>query len=459
MASNFRIDATGDIHFSSGAAGGIYLDSDVSFFNTRKLTRDSQPSNLVFVQDLDDLPTPDASGVITLAPSTCYYICKEVDLSGNRLETSDEKTTITGSSSETSFLTSTGLGAGVPLITSRYTLPITNITLKDVDTGFYIDDDGGANAPLAIDWARMNFSNVPHIGEFGTCDNIIFDTCAFLSSADLKLTGSVGTFGFQNSLVTNFTGTPSIDLSGCEFTRRFKATSSSFVNGPFAPPGSSGAAKAIRVADISLATGENFILDTVNFSRPGIAGYPLDGITQADVQANFVNCNIQNSASVGDVYITGNTVATTITTVDEPVCLDPSINSTNVNAEKFVFEPGIHGLRYVSGVPKTFLISLNASLSTGPNQDKTVGVYIAKADVSNVSQGAVVAADVDPSNQAIEITEIYNTTSSARDVSVSTQYLTVLNKDEVIYPTVENITDTEAPIVSFMNMVIQKTSE
>lgn len=452
MASNFRIDATGDIHFSSGDTGGIYLDSDVSFFNTRKLIRDSQPSNLVFVQDLDDLPTPDASGVITLAPSTCYYICKDVDLCGNRLETSDEKTTITGSSSETSFLTSTGLGPENPLITSRYTLPITNITIRDVSYGFYIDDNSGANAPLAIDWARMNFSNVPHIGEFGTCDNIIFDTCAMLSSSNLILSGTIGTFGLNNSLMTNFSGNVCIDLSGCTFTRRFKSASSSFVN--FGTPSAT-----IRYAPASMASEETFILDTVNFSHNN--GYPLDGIDQANVFANFINCNIQNSTSVGDVYIIDSSAQTTITASAEAYVINPGSSATSENTEKFVYEPSLNGLRYVSSIPKTFLVTCNATIASlnGTNKaNDLVGLYIAKHDISNVAQGEATASDVTPQADSIGTTEMHNTTSLNREVGFSSQYLTILNKDEVVYPTVENISTINNINVRFLNFIVQRTS-
>ena len=155
---------------------------------------------LVLVNEKRDLPEP-VSGVITLEAGKTYYFLADIDLLGDRLETGGV-VTITGTSSETSSITSTGLGASTPLLTSRYTIPVRFITFKDVDTGIYIDDNGGANAPLAVDWLGVNFLNVPNIGEIGTVDNFIYDTGAFLSSQGLQFTGTVGTVGLNNSLLS-----------------------------------------------------------------------------------------------------------------------------------------------------------------------------------------------------------------------------------------------------------------
>jgi hypothetical protein len=444
--SGYTINATGQLNLGS-STGVVRFDSDCSFSNPGQVRRETAPAKLVYVESLADLPDP-SGNVITLEPGVGYYLTGRVDLAGNRLVGGDAENTIFGSSSETSWLTSTGLPAGEPLISSNFTLPLVRFSLHDVDTALEFDDLAGANAPLALDFDKFNIVDVSNIGTIGTVDNLIITNSAFINSSNLILTGSVGTFGLSDSIFTNFRPGNTIDLSGSTITRRFRSNFCSFVKG------STGA--SINYSGVTVPE-EGIILNTVNFSGSGV---DLSGIDADSVYANFAGCQgITNSVSVGDVYVTANTTETTITTADVPVPLDAAITSTSPNLKKFVAEPGVHGLRYISSIPKTFLVSLNCSLSTAVNQEKTCGLYIATHDVSDIAQGSVAVGDVTPATDGISTTEIYNTTSSARDVAYSTQYLVELTKDTLVYPIIENITDTENIVVSFMNMIIQKTSE
>lgn len=92
--------------------------------------------NIVFVSSKSELPTA-VEGVITLAANITYYFTTTVDLTGDRL-VGGANTVILGSSSENSRITSTGLGAGVPLFYTEWTTPVRHVTFQDVDTAIQL---------------------------------------------------------------------------------------------------------------------------------------------------------------------------------------------------------------------------------------------------------------------------------------------------------------------------------
>ena len=135
--------------------------------------------DFVIVESVSDFPTP-VGGVINLEDNKTYYITTTIDLVGNLL-LGGANTTILGSSSENSILTSTGLAMGTPLLSSIYTTPIRHISFKDVDTA--IGFDGALNPDeMALDWTGVNFVNVPNVGIVKDASNFIFDKGAFLNS-------------------------------------------------------------------------------------------------------------------------------------------------------------------------------------------------------------------------------------------------------------------------------------
>ena len=257
--------------------------------------------DVIFVSSLSDFPTA-VGGVITLASNVTYIVTTTVDLLGSRLTTSGV-CNLFGTSSETSFLTSTGLGASTPLITSIYTIVLERISFKDIGTCFSID--GNTNL-VALDWKAVNFINIPNVGVINKCDNFIFDTSSFLGSEGLRFTGSIGTIGLNNSLFRGSGGAGNIielDAS-CVITRRFRMIYSSVI--------ASSSTVGINVnASVTIAD-ERYILDTVNFSGGGTY---LDGVGVTSNKALFINCvGITNSAVNGQIYMQGNATATTIGT-------------------------------------------------------------------------------------------------------------------------------------------------
>jgi hypothetical protein len=246
--------------------------------------------NIIFVNAKADFPAA-VSGVITLLEGKTYVVTTSIDLLGDRLVTGGV-CNLFGTSSETSFLTSTGLGASTALITSIYTIVLERISFKDVGTCFSID--GNTNL-VALDWKAVNFINIPNVGVINKCDNFIFDTGAFLGSEGLRFTGTIGTIGLNNSL---FSGSGSagnileLDAS-CIITRRFRMIYSSVI--------AFSSTVGINVNASVTLTDERYILDTINFSGGGTY---VSGITQTSNKALFINCvGITNTAVNGQLYM------------------------------------------------------------------------------------------------------------------------------------------------------------
>jgi hypothetical protein len=239
-------------------------------------------------------------GVVTLLAGKTYLLSEPIDLLGDRIVAAGV-CNLFGTSSETASITSTGLGVGVPLLTSDFTIVLESITIKNVDTAIAID--GNVNL-VALDWRNVNFENVPNVGVINTCDNFIFDTSAFLGAQGLRFTGTIGTVAMNNSL---FRGLGSagkiIELdASCTITRRFRIIYSSVV--------AFGSTVGIDVNTSTIIPIEAYILDTVNFS--GGSSY-LSGVDNTNNKALFVNCvGITNTAVNGQLFMQNNATATTI---------------------------------------------------------------------------------------------------------------------------------------------------
>lgn len=320
-------------------------------------------TEFIFVNSIDDLPDP-VSNVITLAANVTYYFVNNLDLVGNRL-VGGENTTLLGPSSENSSLTSTGLGVGVPLLTSEWTTPIRHITFKDVDTCFSFD--GNTNT-VALDWTGVNFNNIPNVGIINTCSNWIYSKGAFLSSQGLVFTGTVGTIGIDNSL---FVGTGSagniIELdSSVNVTRRFRIIYSSFV--------AFGSTVGIHVdnATAVLPT-EGYILDTVNFS--GGSTY-ISGIPDTSNKALFINCvGIVNTSVNGQMYMQDNAAATTISDTTNFFKVSGA-TLASVDNDKYLHAS--NRLTNDAVIERKYRISCTLSFNAGNNNVCQFGFYDSK---------------------------------------------------------------------------------
>lgn len=375
--------------------------------------------NIVFVSSKDDLPTA-SGGVITLADNVTYFITTDLDLTGDRLVGGSD-TTLIGGSSENCTLTSTGLGAGVPLLTTAYTTPIRHISFENVDTAFSID---GTARTVALDWTGVNFVNVPNVGSISTCDNLIFTKGSFLNSGGLSLTGTIGTVAFNQSLFNCDSANTLFDLqAGLTITRRFRIIYSSIIC-------LSGETGISLNASATIPT-EGIILDTCNFAGGGTY---LSGIDNQDNEALFVNnVGIANSSEVSQYYMNGNATATTISVQGDKY---KAAGTTTSGANTSKFTNTDNRATYIGAITRPFFITATLSVTSGNNNQ--IGLYIAK-------NGTVLTES-----------EIYITTNaSGRAENGTVQTLATLTENDYIEIFVENDSSTTDITVTDLNVIIQ----
>lgn len=405
----------------------VNLDNEqnnlLNFINDLEIKANAIGTDVVFVNGLEDLPDP-VSGVITLEAGKTYFITGNLDLNGSRLETGGV-VTLYGTSSETSSLTSTGLADDTPLLTSRYTIPVRFITFKDVHTAIYIDDNGGANAPLAVDWFGVNFLDVTVVGEVGTVDNFIFDTGAFLDAQALKFTGTVGTVGFSNSLFQgDGTAANILEIAAtASISRRFRIIYSSvvaFTN-----------TVGITVSSSATIPVEGFILDTVNFS--GGSTY-VSGITSSDNKSRWSECRgIGNSSAISNYYMNGNATATTIGTIGTAVKVAGTTTSATITSK---FTNTANRATYDGAILRNFKVTTVLSANSGNNNE--VGIYIAK-------NGTILPES-----------EVYITTNAGgRAEGGVAQVIVALSQDDYIEVFVENSTAATNITVSELSVIVE----
>lgn len=388
--------------------------------------------NYIVVDSKEDLPDA-VSGVIALASGYTYLITNDIDLEGDRIAAAGA-VNLFGLSSETSSLTSTGLAAETPLITSIYTVVLRSLTIKDVGTALSID---GNTHTIALDWRAVNFSNVPNVGVVNTCDNFIFETGAFLGSQGLRFTGTIGTVGINGSLFVSLAAAGNVielDASAI-ITRRFRIIYSSFV----VLTGSTG----INVNASATISTENYILDTVNFSG---AGTYLSGTAFTSEKSFFVNCiGITNTTAIANMYMKNNETATVVSVQGTKYAMAGVTEVSSIN-QKFAHILARNSVQYTSSVPRIFRIACSFSLTAA--QNNVIAVYL------GVKRGE----SVDPDADIISESEVYVAATGTRPDAGVVQCITALNEDDEVYLIVQNTSGTNDITVSFMNLIAERTN-
>ncbi len=329
--------------------------------------RSSTPTpyaKVVTVAAKSDLPSP-VGGVITLAAGYNYHFTQAVDLTGDRLVCAGT-VAITGTSSETASLSSTGL-VGTALITSSYTLPMQNISITaDVAVGL---DGGGA---AALDWKAVNFVDCPTVGTIANFANFIMESSAFLNSAGLTFDGTGATVAFETTLFEARAGGTLLTVAAtASISRRLRITYSSFV----VLAGETG----IAVPDpTAFSNNETYILDTVNFAGGGTY---LSGADETDAETLFSGCvGIANSTSVAHYYMTGNATSTAIA-VPGTAVKAAGTTASGPNVQEFTQTS--NRATYNGNLTVFYQVSVTASLVSSNN--KQLSVYVAKNGVVDVS--------------------------------------------------------------------------
>lgn len=419
---NTRLDvlsSESDVSIERGALhyynGSLKMHTDTEIVNIS-----GSSDQIRFISSKSDFPES-VSGVITLLADVTYFLTDFIDLEGDRL-VGASNTTIIGGSSENCGLTSTGLGVGVPLLTSSWTMPIRHITFKDVDTA--ISFDGTVNT-VALDWTGVNFNNVPNIGTINTCDNFIYTKGAFLSAQNLILTGTIGTVAFNQSLFNAYDNSAPIFVldSGLTITRRFRIIYSSIIvlSGE----------TAISIDGSATIPNEGVILDTCNFSGGGTY---LSGITFQDNEALFVNnVGITNSREVSQYYMNGNATATTVAATNTEYKAAGTTTSGSLTSK---FTNTDNRATYTGSIERIFTVTATLSITSGNNNQ--IGMYIAK-------NGTIIPES-----------ETYMTTNgSGRAEAAAVQAIVTLTTNDYIEIFVENATAVQDITVTDLNVLIQ----
>lgn len=379
-------------------------------------------SKYYYVSTKDDFPKA-VNGVITLEAGAAYIITDNIDLLGDRL-VAQANTCLLGTSSENSFLTSTGL-SGEYLLSSNFTLPIRHITFYNVGKAIGLNVDNSGALPIAIDWTGVNFSGCDTNIFIGKISNFIFNKGAVLGQGTIIVNDSIETFGIENSL---FTGSGSAyDIfevtASAVVTRRFRIIYSSIV--------AFGSTVGIDFNASAEVPTESYILDFVNFSGGGTY---LTGLDFMSNDALFTrNVGIDNSADVAQYYMNGNATATVISATDSPVKVAGTTTSASVTQK---FTNTANRATYVGALNRFFKVTATLSLNSGNNNQ--IGIYVAKNGV------------------VIPESEIYITSNaSGRAEAAVVQTLTQLTENDYIEIWVENETSTSNITVTELNVIVE----
>jgi hypothetical protein len=309
------------------------------------------------VSTLRDLPSA-VNGVITLT-SGAYMITTTIDLLGSRILCTGI-VAIFGTSSETSLIKSTGLGAGLAMITSAYSLPMRDISLTS-PAGAKVFSLVTADSTQAVDFTSVNFVNCETVGAISGFNNFIINDSAFLSSAGLTFDGTIGTIGLNNTLINSSTGTVITLAPTLTISRRLRINYCSIrITG----------GTGIDFSTSTTVPNEGYILDTVVFSGGGTY---LAGVAYNDNKSKFLECSgINNSNTIGLALITANATATTIT-VNVPIKAAGTYTLESISQR---FSQSSNQLVCNSALLQSYKITAHATLTSINNN--VVGIYIAK---------------------------------------------------------------------------------
>lgn len=389
-------------------SGELVIDGDLVVFESVDFQ-----NPLYFINSLSDFPVP-VSGAITLLDNSTYYLNGTIDLLGARL-IGGRNTAIIGSSSENTFLKSTGL-TGVALITSEWALPMRHI---GVIADIALNLNANQAELQALDWVSVNFLDTPNIGTIANYTNTTFFNCAFLMSAGLKFDGSIGTIAFNQCLIRGLDSKTAITiLDTATVERRFRIIYSSFV----LHSGMTG----ITVGDTPSIPTESYILDNVNFSGGGTY---ISGLDDTSNKALFSNCvGIVNTTVNGQLFMNGNAIATSVAATDT---FYKVAGTTTPSVDNKKYAHTNNRLTNQAIISRRYLIQCTLSFNAGNNNVCEFGFFDSKlgairtpsrikstANASGRAESIHMACIVEHSiNDFIEIHAA--NTSSAVDITVT----------------------------------------
>jgi hypothetical protein len=312
----------------------------------------------VIVNTIADLPAA-VGGVITTAANTLYVQADDVAFSTSRL--------VIGANSVYSGLDSLVVTASytgtLPFFTFTNTSgSVKNLNIVHPNSPLFSFTDSGTNVLRVVDVAYAGAS----IGTFGGNGSSVRFTnfSGSTTSNGMLLVGDWKAFLFQPALSSIAAGT-FIDLGTATFDSiSVTETTLDYPAGAFFMSGEPSSGN-MNVGGLA----------TITKTRLTGSGTPLEQITPDDAQFAFSqNDSIRDSRPDGLLYIQGNTVASTIASVDTPVLaagvwtIGPAGQFTGTTGGRLTYI-GVKDAR----LPITLSVSVAPTLSTGI----AISVYIA----------------------------------------------------------------------------------
>lgn len=322
------------------------------------------PTGYIVIESVTDLPEA-VAGVITIPADAAYLFSGIIDLNGAYMVMAGI-CAITGTSSETASIKSTGLTGA--MIRSSYSLPMRNIAFVDLTGAASVFElDGTGSSDAALDWSAVNFLNCT-VGPVTEYTNFISMDGAWLESDGLVLDGEFGTVEISGSLVNSRAGNTAISFaSTCVITRRFRASKTAFV----ALAGET----AINVDDkaVTFANTESFVLLNASFAGGGTY---LDGIAATDNAALIHDTiGVTNSSDIAHLYALGNATATDNSAAGSGVYVKVA-GATSDGASVAKFTQADNRAEYHGALESYFHVSATFTGSAGSNHELGFLIYV-----------------------------------------------------------------------------------
>lgn len=411
-----------DVLSSTGSFGITGATGATGIQGIQGATGNLNLSNLTFINSVSDFPSP-INNIIYLEPNHTYIITNQVDLITNRLVATGGNSSLVGFNSENCSITSNLNNQA--LITASGSFPMVDLTLSTTGTNSkFFDLNGYNNQNSVLDWRGLNING---IGSIGTIKDYFGVLIAYMGIRNISdgfiFSGTFTSIAFESSnFVSMNAGGTYVTLDNVTIGRRFRTIYSAYITNDNT---------ALDVRTASVIPNDNYILDTINFSGTGTY---TAGIQYFDNRAYFSNVyGVENSASVAQLYMINNTLATTVSSTSSVYKVNGASIPNAIN-QKFTHVNG--RLTYTGGFKKFFKISAIVSLSDGNNQ--VLAVYVAK------------------NNQILPESEFQVATSgNGRTDNVKTQAITELSNGDYIEIFVQNKTSTTNITVVDLNIIVE----
>ena len=324
--------------------------------------------SVVTVRTTADLPTP-AAGVITLVTGMVYHLVDSIDLGSDRLSATGP-VALTGADESVIVLQT---NSASPLLSVTGSVDLFGLSMLNTGAGKTIAVTANSGADVGID--HCNFNNGAadtFVGAAGALEVLIGNShwtggeAGFIVSGNWELltlrTVRFNLLAATATFLKILTGATFeiVDLLGCHFITDAAGQT------------------ALDVAAGVLPSDEGEVTDCF-FVGPGTH---LAGVTSETVGWWFSgDPGIEDSAAVGAIQFDGNTLATTINTVNvwENIAHTPG-NTLDGNSERFSLQSG-DLLQYDGKETKRFILYIDGTVEAVSGTNRTYQFRVTKGGV------------------------------------------------------------------------------